>query len=233
MQTEIAEDEALALTPSRHFNLYLYGVVLHLLRHAAESHESWEEVFERYPFLVGYFREVALNGVEGMSLDDASEFWRLKVTGTERAGHLPLHALGTAYGLDYDTLLMLLCVGLVEEDARFGAMFERMQVGAGHHPPTVGLLNELWQDSVGDVQRPLRALLECSLVEVVNPEAPRAEWALRVPALLWDALRGEFQETPAPWARYRPPESLTALGDLVVGDEVRSSLATVAALLSS
>src|SRR5918997_6013490 len=91
MQTEIAEAEELALTPSRHFTLYLYGVVLHLLRHAAESHESWGEVFEQYPFLVGYFREVASNGVEGMSLDDAAEFWRLKVTGAEANAHLPLH----------------------------------------------------------------------------------------------------------------------------------------------
>ena len=82
-------------------------------------------------------------------------------------------------------------------------MFERMQVGPGHHRPTVGLLNELWQETVGDVQRPLRVLRECGLVEVVNPEAPRAEWALRVPAMLWDALRGEFDEALASWARYR------------------------------
>ena len=231
MQTEFVEAEA--LTPARHFNLYLYAVVLHLLRHAAESHESWEEVFKEYPFLAGYFREVAANGVDGMSLDDAAEFWREKVTEQESDAHLPLHALGAAYWLDYDTLLMLLCVGLVEEDARFGAMFERMQVGPGHHRPTVGLLNELWQESVGDVQRPLRALRECGLIEVVNPDAPRAEWALRVPALLWDALRGEFHETLAAWAHYRPPESLTALEGLVVNDETRSSLATVAALLSS
>jgi hypothetical protein len=231
MQTEIAEAEA--LTPARHFSLYIYGVVLHLLRHAAESHESWDEVFKQYPFLVGYFREVAEGGVEGMSLDAAAEFWQQKVTGTEAGAHLPLHALGAAYGLDYDTLLMLLCVGLVEEDVRFGAMFERMQVGAGHHRPTVGLLNELWQDSVGDVQRPLRALRECGLVETINPEAPRAEWALRVPAPLWDALRGDFPEMLAPWARYRPPEGLTALEELVVNDEARSSLSTVAALLWS
>ena len=231
MQTEIEETEA--LTPARHFNLYIYAVVLHLLRHAVESHESWDEVFKQNPFLVGYFQEVATNGVEGMSLDDAAEFWRLKVTNQETDTHLPLDALGAAYGLDYDTLLMLLCAGLVEEDARFGAMFERMQVGSGHHRPTVGLFNELWQDSVGDVQQPLRALRECGLVEVVNPEAPRAEWALRVPAILWDAMRGEFPETLAPWARYRAPESLTALGELVVNEEARSSLSTVAALLAS
>src|ERR1044071_422880 len=143
MQTEIAEAEA--LTPARHFNLYLYAVVLHLLRHAAESHESWEDVFKQNPFLMGYFREVAENGVEGMPLDEAVEFWRRLVTEQESDAHLPLRALGEAYGLDYETLLMLLCVGLVEEDARFGAMFERMQVGPGHHRPTAGLLHELWQ----------------------------------------------------------------------------------------
>jgi hypothetical protein len=231
MQTETAEAEA--LTPAHHFRMYLYAVVLHLLRHVAESHESWDEVFKQYPFLMGYASEVATNGVDGMALDEAAEFWQSKVTERERDARLPLHALGEAYGLDYETLLMLLCVGLVEEDARFGAMFERMQVGPGQHRPTAGLLNELWQESVGDVQRPLRALRECGLVEVVNPEAPRAEWALRVPSLLWDALRGDFQETLAPWARYRPPESLTALDALVVNEETRSSLATIAALFSS
>src|SRR3712207_8289262 len=85
MLTEIAETEA--LTPARHFRLYLYAVVLHLLRHVAESSESWEEVFKQYPFLVGYFREVADNGVDGMALDDAGEVWRRKVTEHESDSH--------------------------------------------------------------------------------------------------------------------------------------------------
>jgi hypothetical protein len=232
MQTEIPEAET--LTPAQHFNLCLYGVVMHLLRNAVESHGTWEEVFKQYPFLGGYYQEMTANGVVGMSLDEADEFWRRGIEeGQEGDAHLPLRALGAAYGLDYDALMLLMCTGLVEEDARFGAMFERMQVVPGQHRPTVGLLGELWQDAVGEVQRPLRTLRECGLVEVINPEAPRAEWALRVPALLWDALRGEFQETLAPWARYRPPESLTALADLVVAEEARSSLGTVAALLST
>jgi ATPase family associated with various cellular activities (AAA) len=248
MQTEVAEmiedaagmiedaagmidDEV--LTPELHSNLYLYGAVLQLLRNVAESHDSWEEVFEQYPFLGGYYREVMANGVSGMSVDEAAAFWRRRVEGQEADAHLPLRALGAAYGLDYDALLLLMFTGLAEEDARFGAMFERMQVGPGHHRPTVGLLNELWQETIGDVQRPLRALRECGLVEVVNPESPRAEWALRVPAPLWDALRGQFHETPAPWARYHPPASLTAIEDLVVSDATRSSLETVAALLST
>lgn len=238
MQTEMPVQtettEAPTAAPARMFGLYLYAAVLQLLRHVAESRGSWEQVFEEFPFLAGYSREVAGHGVDGMPVGEAAGFWRRMLEEQEaEAGRLPTRALREDYGLDYETLLLLMCAGLVEEDAGFGAMFEAMQTTAGQHRPTVGLLNDIWHDSVGDVSGPLRRLRECGLIEVINPEAPRAEWAVRVPSILWDALRGEFQESLAPWARYLAPAKLPRAEDLCVTEAVKNSLPTLAALVGS
>ena len=63
------------------------------------------------------------------------------------------------------------------------------------------------------------------MVQVVNPDAPRLEWALQVQPLLWDALRGEPPAELAPWARYQPPESLVALEQLIVPAALGPTLA--------
>ena len=41
--------------------------------------------------------------------------------------HLPLRALREAPPLDHAAMMRLLTIGLVEEQARFGAIFEAMQ----------------------------------------------------------------------------------------------------------
>jgi len=229
-----AATDAEALTPAVHFRLYFYAAVLRLLEHCARTFDSWEEVFKEHPFLLGYYQELTANGLDGMSLADAADAWRESIEEREEAtrAHLPIRALRDAAGLDFETTLLLVTVGLVEEDARFGTMFEAMHVAAGHRP-TVGLLNELWQDSAGEVQRPVRRLRELGLTQVLNPEAPRVEWALQVPALLWDALRGETHERLAPWAVYRAPEELVGFEELVVPDALREQLDVIPALLSA
>jgi len=228
--------DVLSLDAVRHFRLYLFGVVMQVLRYAVETRGSWEAVFKEYPFLAGYYQELtSQKGLTGMSLEEASEFWRELVLEQEETtnARLPIRALCMAYGLDYDSMLLLMSVGLVEEDARFGAMFEAMQVVPGQSRPTVGLLRELWQDALGEVSVPLRLLRECGLVRVANPESPRVEWSLTVPGPLWDALRGEVQQSPAQWARYHAPGELTPLEDLVIGEELRRSLDALPALVAS
>ncbi|HEX8501942.1 MAG TPA: ATP-binding protein [Pyrinomonadaceae bacterium] len=235
MLLEEAAERAAATTPARHFKLYFYAAVLRLLEYCSRTFDSWEEVFAEHPFLLGYFQELTAHGLDGMPLDDASDFWRRSISEREEAtgAHLPIRALREAAGLDFETTVLLLTVGLVEEDARFGTMFEGMHVAAGQHRPTFGLLNELWQDSAGEVQRPLRRLQELGLVRVSNAEAPRVEWALQVPGLLWDALRGETHERLAPWARYRPPEELVPAEELIIPAMLREQLGVVPALLAA
>lgn len=232
---EAEERAAVVMPPAQHFRLYFYAAVLRLLEHCSRTFDSWEEVFAEHPFLLGYYQELTAHGLDGMSLADASAFWRQSISEREEAtdAHLPIRALREATCLDFDTIILLLTVGLVEEDARFGTMFEAMHVSAGQHRPTVGLLNELWQDTAGEVQRPLRRLQELGLVRVLNRDAPRVEWALQVPELLWDALRGETHERLAPWARYRPPEELVAAEELIVHASLMEQLGVLPALLST
>jgi hypothetical protein len=223
------------LAPAEHFRLYFYAAVLRLLEHCAHAFDSWEEVFEEHSFLLGYYQELTANGLVGMSLADATTAWRRTIREREKAtdAHLPIRALREAAGLDFDAIMLLITVGLVEEDALFGRMFEAMHVAPGQHRPTVGLLNELWQDAAGEVQRPVRRLQELGLVQVLNPDAPRVEWALQVPTLLWDALRGETHERLAPWVRYKAPEELVALEELIVPAALREQLGVIPALLSA
>jgi hypothetical protein len=79
----------------------------------------------------------------------------------------------------------------------------------------------------------LRRLQELGLARVNNPEAPRAEQALYVNPLLWEALRGERHAAPAPWLRYHSPESLTGPDELIVSDALRRQLSLLPSLLAS
>ncbi len=237
MQIEEVEERAAAteMMPAQHFKLYIYAAILRLLEHCARTFDTWEEVFAEHPFLLGYYQELTAHGLAGMSLAEASDFWQQTITEREEttAAHLPIRALRAAMRLDFDAILLLLTIGLVEEDARFGTMFGAMHVSSGQHRPSVGLLNEMWQDSIGEVQRPLRRLQDVGLVRVLNLDAPRVEWTLQVPGVLWDALRGETHEQLAPWARYRSPDQLVAAEELILPASVRESLLMIPALLSS
>src|SRR5215208_6437696 len=134
MLLEEAEERAAAVvTAAQHFRLYFYAAVLRLLEHCSRTFDSWEAVFAEHPFLLGYYQELTTHGLDGLSLEDASEFWRQTIREREEAteAHLPVRALREAAGLDFESVILLLTVGLVEEDARFGTMFESMHVVAG------------------------------------------------------------------------------------------------------
>ncbi len=224
-------------TPAQHFSLCFCAAVLRVLDQVAISFGSHAAALEIFPFLAGYYDELAEHGLDDLTGDGAAAWWRDALADWEAAapGHLPLRALRLAAGLDHTALTLLLAVGLIEEDPRFGALFEALQDGPGQHRPTVGLLSAWWRQPGGwsEVRTALRRLHDLGLIQVVNPEAPRVEWALQVPGLLWDALRGEVHDAPAPWLRYRPAEVLTPLAELIVPDDLRRALAALPALLAA
>lgn len=225
----------LSLTPAQHFRLYYYAAILHLLEHVAQSSQDWDEVFKQFPFLIGYHQELAAHGLDGVSLADASARWSAALLAQEEAttGHLPLRALRETASLDYKALTLLMCAGMIEEDARFGMLFEALQGTPGQHRPTLGLLNEWWQHDGAEIRESLHELLRLGLVEVINPSAPRFDWAIQVPGLVWDALHGETHLATASWIHYRAPEQMSALDDIVLTDELQRALATVPALVMS
>jgi hypothetical protein len=76
-------------------------------------------------------------------------------------------------------------------------------------------------------------LQELGLIEAVNMDAPRVEWAWQSPGPLWNVLRGEAHESLAPWLLYTPPAQLVALDQLVITGEIRRQLEVIPSLLAS
>ena len=78
-------------------------------------------------------------------------------------------------------LELLLAAGLIEEDPRFGQVFEP---SGRERRPSFGLLLAWWRggddgvDRAEAVRHSLLALLRTGLLQVLNPEAPRPEWLL-------------------------------------------------------
>jgi len=224
-------------TPAVHFKLYFYAAVLQLITHLTHALGSCAAAFEHFPFLTGYGDELAAHDVHGLTENEAAQRWREALYAWEEAvpGHLPLRALRQAAGLDYTALAMWVSIGLSEEDARFGVIFETIQGTPGQRRPTAGLLNALWSDVPEpiEVRATLRRLHDLGLLHILNPEAPRAEWVLQLSGLLWDAIRGDGAERLAPWLHYYPPAHFSPLDALILPESLSHQLAQVPALLAS
>ncbi|MBK9647227.1 MAG: hypothetical protein IPO67_19055 [Deltaproteobacteria bacterium] len=132
-----------------------------------------------------------------------------------------LRALATTLGLTEAGVDALLILGLVEDDGRFGVLFEALQNSPGQHRPSWGLLSQL----LGEEVRPaLTALLAAGAARVESRDAPRSEWALRVPLSMWDALGGDPTPALEPGMSYSPPGSLARWEDLTLPPGTREEV---------
>src|SRR5262249_11414528 len=129
-------------------------------------------------------------------------------------------------------LALLMTIGLVEEDARFGFMFEYLQGITNQPRPTQGLLHS-WFGPEDVVRSSIRRMQEIGLVQVTNVDVPRSGRALHVPTQLWDAIRGERPARLGNWARYRSPQELPQLNDLTLPAEVAQQAAALPPLFAS
>src|SRR5260370_14171501 len=173
-------------TPAQHCRLCYFAAVLHLLDQLTSTFGSRDRAAEQFPFLAGYQEELSRAGQEVASLKQAETWWWKAVSDWEETVpvHLPLRAMREAGDLGHSALTLLLTTGMIEEDARFGLLFESLQGTPGQHRPTVGLLNAWWRNADGcnRARATLRRLQELGLVHVVNPASPLVEWALQPPA---------------------------------------------------
>lgn len=226
--------DSLERTPTHHFKLYFFSTAMHVIDQAAQTAGSFDALFEQFPFLAGYYDELSALGVREDDLSGSAFGQWLDEWEKTASCHLPIAALRASSHLPHEALLLLFCVGLIEEDGRFGLLFEAMQTASGVQRPTLGLLNAWWRehDDWTETRMTVRRFLAMGLVQVVNPDAPRMNWALQCPSLLWDALRGETPTHLAGWAHFRPSAQLLGIDELILDEETRQQLETIPALLA-
>ncbi len=229
-------------TPAGHFVVFLYAAIFRLLNHVRRLSEvggaSLDKVFDRYPFLGEYFAEMRGKMPGELTWGDATDWWRREIAAWEEACEepLPLAQLERA-GIDFGGRLAFMVAGLVEEDSRFGTLLAELQEPLPYRRPTLELVGQMITEvgaaGEADAWSLCRPLLDAGLLEAPNREAPRTEWPLRVPPLLWDAARGDLPERPASWCRYQPHARLPEGRDLVQPPDLLARLERLPPLLAS
>jgi hypothetical protein len=170
---------------------------------------------------------------------DALGWWQNEMMVWENGSRvqLPLSALRRQLDVSFRQRLALMCVGIVEEDSRFGTLFAELQEPLTQRRPGLEMIGHLVAagdaSEQGDPWHLFRPLLAAGLVEAVNPEAPRSEWALKVPGVIWDVLRGEPDPQPAPWAAYHSRNCFAGLDELILPPDILSQLQNLPDLLNS
>jgi hypothetical protein len=217
-------------TPLHHFQIHYFAAVSRAIEQVAAAFGSAEAAFDEFPFLAGYAAELGERDIVARP----SAFWESTIVQWERGAstHLPLRVMRRAAALDCCAMTLLVCIGLTEEDARFGLLFEALQ-SEGVRRPTLGLLNAWWREP-GDADAgrvAIRRLSDAGVLRVTNPEAPRIERTLEPMAPLWDALRGQVHAHPVPWLRHEPVERLVPVADLVLPEAVRDVMERLPALV--
>src|SRR6188474_280371 len=135
----------LPVSAATHFTLRFYAAVAWLLASATERNADRRPLCDRFPFLEGYKRELKRREPSRIDARSAAGWWQRAVAEWEEhaGGFLPIRAIRSAAALDHDAALLLFVVGLVEEDARFGLVFEALDPLQCRRP-TLGVAAELW-----------------------------------------------------------------------------------------
>ncbi|MCA9968899.1 MAG: ATP-binding protein [Anaerolineales bacterium] len=235
-------------TPRHHFILHFYAAVYYLMRFLHDLHQENADadgdILDAYPFLSHYLGEMLPHMPPDVSWDDGLAWWQAQLAAWAAAAAadadadgddcFPLRALDDE--LDFAHRLALLLVGLAEEDSRFGTLFARLQAPPEARRPSLELVGQIVGGGRGgeqDAWHLCRPLLESGLLTAENQDAPRAEWLLKVPPLLWDVLRGESGARLAGWGRRLPAADFPPLDALIVPEALQTQLAHLPALLQA
>ncbi len=207
-------------TKELHLRLWLYAAVMQLVSYLYQL--GGGEALGRFSFMKGYLFEVeqylpdAHLGEIGESWADALAEWELDMP--ETATTWPMCRMISA-GLSPDHVLALMLIGLVEIDARFGALYAQLQPFPEEQRLTAGLLHDILNLAESGEQINVWALPQrlatLGLITVHQGDQPRAARALSIPGPVWDALLGLRRRQPAPHIILHEPRefsSLPALG---------------------
>lgn len=227
--------EDIPATAAGHFDLFFLAAAANLTRRAVRFFGTRGAVFNEFPFLQTYDERLA--GREPNDLEDekADEWWSENLLAWEKKckTHLPLGELRKKLALSYSSVILLMTIGLVEEDSRFGSVFETLNEFSDDKRLTFGMVNAWHRDEKNDVSAHsmIRGLHDLGLVQFGNTENPRSEWTLQISTLLWDVLRGEKQSGVSERIKYTPATELLSLEKLILPDELRQQLNLLPKLL--
>ena len=223
-----------------HLGLLFYAAVYRLIYHlrcrVVPAERTLDDVIREYPFLGPYFGEIRNILPEEIGWAESLAWLRREIGQWEEAaqasGHvLPVVEMCQALGLPHEAALAFVLVGTVEEDANFAPLFAALEQREETHRVSVGLLQQvLGAEDALELWPLVRQLLEAGFLEIVNRDAPRSEWGLRVPTVLWNAARGESAESMFGGARFGRPNDLEPLSGLVLGEELRTQLTELAGM---
>lgn len=226
-------------TARSHFLLSMYATVyrvlftVHTLNSASEESPS---VDQEFPFLAGYFGEMLRFMPADITWQAGWGWWQQALAAWEAGGaqDLPLLRLERHAGLSLDSRLAVILAGLVEEDSRFGTVFARLQDPLPGRRPTVELVGQVVGGAIDGIDAGglCQRLLALGLVEAVNPDAARSEWALRVPAGLWDVIRGDPLGAQAGYT-WHPPQGFAPVDHLVLPEAFVQRVAQAPAVLAA
>lgn len=250
----------LPVTAETHFRLHFFGAVFRVLAHVRRSTDAKgvERQFARFPFLTAYLEVIRPSLPDGLDWESSLQWWSesLEVweaqadrTGVSLTGEtaptsgpasspttplLPLREL-RRLGLSSHALALLLLMGLVEEDARFGGLFAELQAPLVSRRPCLELLRQLLAPppEAGEIGALARQLQDTGLVELLAKDLPRAEWVMRIPTQLWELVRGRRELPEQPGLRFEPPEALAPLERLIVPPTLLARLQQLPALWNS
>lgn len=233
--------QALDRSLDNHFLLNFYVAVFVLTGYLQSLKPSDKdplpEIFERYPFLEAYIGRLMAFCPEDLTWDEGVDWLAGQILAWEfrRRSRLPLATLQRAADIGFAERVGLLCAGLVEEDARFGELFEEIQGAQAGPRPTVELVGRiiLFVDperarSPGAACEPL---LSHGLLLPENEGQPHARWNLRIPSPLWQLLRPGPNRFAIPWCRHADRRKATRLRDLIFPQGFMTELRRVPAVL--
>lgn len=224
-----------------HFMLHFYAAAHRLIAYVrrldAAAGAPPDQALAEHPFLAGYHDEIRAVLPDGLDEAQAPAWWEQSIRAWEAplAARLPLRETARL-GAGFDARLAILLAGMADTDSRLGTLFAHIQAPLGQRRPSLETVGQIlasgWSGGLaaGEV---CRELLRRGLLELVNPEAPQAEWALRPPALIWDLLAGRPNPDPAPWCHLQPPEAAPPIDALILPDELRAQAALVPDLIQS
>jgi hypothetical protein len=157
-----------------------------------------EEELEIRRFLVPYLDTIRTHCPHTQSWDELDLAWQAQVEAWDAEQQdkltLPLVRLRQA-GLTNDHLRILMLVGLVEKDARFGALYGMLYPLPDDLHLSLGLLDDLLRynrvEPLGPTWPLVQDLEQRGLITLQHPERPRAARTASIPTPVWEALAEE------------------------------------------